>query len=120
MKTIAVIEDDQDVREGIGALLEFDGMRVLAFANGQDALRGLRDEAPDLILLDLVMPVLSGEEFLEECAREGLFQSVPIVLITSFSRQRAPTARACNRRLEKPFDVVEFLRMVHEFVGARP
>ena len=72
-RQVLVVEDDRDVCDAIRESLEDAGYRVCAASNGADALALLRDlgAMPDLILLDLMMPVMDGERFLEEFRREG-------------------------------------------------
>src|SRR5436190_1252749 len=66
VKTVLVIEDDEDLVYLITILLEEQGYRVITASNGREALDELRRAVPDLILLDMKMPVMSGPEFARE------------------------------------------------------
>src|SRR5689334_8429349 len=78
--TILVVEDDQDIREALMSVLEDEGYTVLGAANGLDGLEVLaRISRPCMILLDLMMPVMSGAEFLSQMRRDDILAPVPVV-----------------------------------------
>ncbi len=66
MAKILVVEDDQDLNRAYGIILRHEGHQVVAAFDGQEALDKLADFTPDLILLDLLMPVMGGLEFLQQ------------------------------------------------------
>jgi DNA-binding response OmpR family regulator len=79
-RTILVVEDEPTLRETLAEALEMDGHRVVTAATGPEALQRFRSEAPDLILLDLMLPELSGVEVCRIIRRES---GVPIVMLTA-------------------------------------
>ncbi len=79
-KTILVVDDMESLRTMVKAYLTQDGFRVVTAANGREALFVARQERPDLIILDLMMPELGGYEFISAYAREG---SAPIIVLTA-------------------------------------
>ncbi len=79
-RTILIVEDEPTLRETLADALESDGFRVLAAANGREALATFRAERPDLILLDLMLPELSG---IEVCRIIRAELGVPIVMLTA-------------------------------------
>ena len=80
MKRILIVEDKASSRELLRTVLENQGFVVSEAADGEGALQKARAELPDLILLDLHMPVRGGYEVLKELRQEPRFASVPIVL----------------------------------------
>ena len=82
---ILVVDDDHEIRESIADVLADDGYRVAQAENGRFALDHLLsgDAPPDLILLDLMMPVMSGGEFVLEVAKHPKLRTVPIVVISA-------------------------------------
>jgi two-component system chemotaxis response regulator CheY len=83
-KTILVVEDDDITREGLDVVLRLEGHAPVMKANGREALDYLVSEpAPDLILLDMLMPVMDGWQFLEERTRSKKLAVIPIILTTS-------------------------------------
>jgi CheY-like chemotaxis protein len=120
---VLVIEDDRDLRESLCEALELEGYHVAAVENGAEALDYLqKSEPPCLILLDLMMPVMDGWTFVEQCRRLHFCGDVPIV-VTSASHDLPRTAeqlRAMGVRtcLAKPFDVEGLLALVERYAPA--
>lgn len=83
MKTILVIDDFATARLYHATLLRQLGHRVVEAANGLEALEQVRQQPVDLILLDLLMPELSGAEFLRRLRQDSARGQVPVVAITS-------------------------------------
>jgi len=79
-RTILVVEDEPTLRETVVDALEADGFRVIAAADGREALAQFRGERPDLVLLDLMLPELSGIEVTRIIRAES---GVPIVMLTA-------------------------------------
>lgn len=79
--SILVAEDDADLRQGLIDLLEAEGYRVTATADGAEALAAYRSAPPDLLLLDVMMPQKSGYEICREIRKQD--QSTPIILLTA-------------------------------------
>lgn len=102
--TVLIVDDDPDVGEAIALLLEKRGYRTARAANGQLALDQLRAGLrPSLILLDLQMPVMDGQTFADECARDPELAAIPIVVVSSdtASAVRLDATRA-SAYLSKP------------------
>ncbi len=79
-RTVLVVEDEPTVRETVAEALAADGLRVITAADGRQALDRFRAEQPDLVLLDLMLPELSGMEVCRILRRES---SVPIIMLTA-------------------------------------
>jgi len=79
-KTILVVDDQANVRRLLREYLEEEGFRVVVAENGRDALYVARRDKPDLILLDIMMPEMSGYEFMRTFTKE---QDTPIILLTA-------------------------------------
>jgi CheY-like chemotaxis protein len=84
-KRILITEDDEDILESMRYVLENEGYQVEGAANGQKALDSLRTapELPSLILLDMVMPVMDGYQFLVEQGKDERLSQVPVLLMTA-------------------------------------
>lgn len=119
---ILVVEDDPDLRESLCDVLRDEGYAATAAADGRSALDWLRkNPAPVLILLDLMMPVMSGDELGEELARDQRLRGVPVVVLSALEAGRqkggVPTARAY---LKKPIDPEELIATVSGFLAPAP
>lgn len=79
-KTILVVDDMESLRTMVRSYLAQEGFRVMTAANGREALFVARQERPDLIVLDLMMPELGGYDFINAYAREG---DAPIIILTA-------------------------------------
>jgi CheY-like chemotaxis protein len=107
--TILVVDDDHDICYMLAEALALDGHRVLTASNGQMALEQARRNRPDLIVLDLMMPVMNGWEFLEAQREDPVLASVPVIVDTAFPETQVDGAAVI---LQKPFDVDTLLATV--------
>jgi CheY-like chemotaxis protein len=111
-RTILVVDDDEDIRDTLRVALELQGYHVLVAGNGREALEFLRTAPrPDLILLDLMMPVLDGWGFVAELEKDAALAGVPVVVVTAYVDPARPVPRAVMT-IEKPFDLVGLLDAV--------
>lgn len=117
-KTILVVEDNEDIRELVGVVLRQAGYGVEEAENGLDALERLETmrDLPCLLLLDLMMPVMTGTELLQALRDRSHLASVPVVVLTAGGRPaHAPGAQ---KFLRKPADAKVLLNAVQETCGA--
>src|SRR5262245_53636031 len=117
-KTVLVVEDDPDVQAVIVSALQEAGYRVLAARAGVEALRLARTERPDAITLDLLLPVMTGEEVLRRLEQDEGGRQIPVVVVSAYTRRLAPSHRIV-RVLPKPFDIAELLDDVAAAIEAR-
>ena len=111
---LLVVEDDAELREELKGLLEQDGYRVLLADDGQAALAVLSQLQPHLILLDLMMPVVSGWEVLAAIDQSPALSSIPVVVMSAYADQ-AP--RDLAHVLRKPFSREELLQIIRKHCG---
>jgi CheY-like chemotaxis protein len=113
---ILIIEDDEDVRDALADALRDAGLAVDVAVDGIDGLERLRAGAvPSLILLDLRMPRLCGEEFLRAMRDDEAYSHVPVITMTAAA---GPTDDAeVVAHLHKPFDLRDLLQIVLSVVG---
>ena len=84
---ILVVEDEADLREVLAYNLTRDGYRVVTAENGAEGLRKARKEAPDLVLLDLMLPDLDGVEVCRRLKKDPLTATLPIIMVTAKSEE---------------------------------
>ncbi len=87
MKRILIVDDKATSRELLRTVLERQGYAITEAADGDEALRKIRAETPDLVLLDLQMPVRSGYEVLGELRQDPRFAALPIIALTASAMQ---------------------------------
>ena len=115
---ILVVDDDPDLREFLRLILTSMGFEVTSAANGQEALHVMEGHDPDLILLDMKMPVMNGWEFCR--VLEGRDARPPIVVLTAAPDPAVRAAEAhADGWLGKPFEYADLEATVRRF-AARP
>jgi CheY-like chemotaxis protein len=111
---VVIIEDDQAIRETLGMYLEGEGYEVAYAADGKEGLELLKNiSKPGLILLDLLMPVMDGWQFLEQLARDSTLASIPVAIVTAY----ADRAHGIKGRviLKKPVDLEALSTLVKKY-----
>ena len=112
---VLIVEDDADLREMMAQLLTLEGFHAEAVANGKEALDYLRTgDRPDVILLDLMMPVMDGWEFRRHQREDPQFAEVPVVVLTALDQSRAAHLGGAAF-LKKPLDFDRLLELVRGY-----
>lgn len=115
--TILVCDDDPNLRELVRAALG-EGYRYLEAADGGEALDAVRSLGPDLLVLDVMLPVRSGLEVLQAIRADPRLASLPVVVITAWSHAELDAEGAgADRFVSKPFDPDELAAAVAELLG---
>jgi signal transduction histidine kinase len=117
---VLVVDDEKVVRDGCHRVLTGKGYRVLTTENGQQAMDTLAQESVDIILLDLKMPVMSGEEVLEKTSTQ--YADIPVIIITGHGT--IDTAVECMKKgaydfITKPFQIDQFLLIINRAAEKR-
>jgi two-component system chemotaxis response regulator CheY len=110
---ILVVDDDPDILEALSEILEAEGFVIRQARNGQEALELLENVQPNLILLDLMMPVMNGWEFAERIRRRPDWAQIPVIILSA-DRNIGGKARELGALgyLAKPFELSELLSLV--------
>lgn len=115
MKSILIIEDDLEIREVLKEILSVSSYDVQTVSNGKLALEHLQQamKLPDLILLDLMMPVMNGWEFSKEIQKDPKLSRIPVILLSAFNEQVKDIP--CIAFVKKPIsDLTQFLKVIHD------
>jgi CheY-like chemotaxis protein len=112
---ILVVDDDSRLRESIVLMLRDAGYRALGAANGREALQLAEEESPSLILLDLMMPVMDGWQFLSERAQHRAAREAAVVLLSGMAFIR--DAPGVAGFLTKPIRTEPLLDYARRFCG---
>ena len=122
-KRILVIEDTEDNRQIIRDLLTSFDYELIEAVDGAEGVAMAQTHIPDLILMDIQLPVIDGYEATRRIRAIPALARVPIVAVTSYalSGDEAKTREAgCDGYIAKPLMLREFLAMVERFVGREP
>ena len=109
-----VVDDISAIRVLADAILGNDGTTVFQASDGEEAISLARDESPDVILLDIAMPGLSGIEVLRRLRADPETQDIPVIIVTALAHSELAeqaTSMGANDLIEKPFRPAE-LRLV--------
>ena len=119
---ILLIDDDIDFVESTRTVLESEPYEVIVAYEGDEGLRKAREEKPDLVLLDIIMPVKDGFTAAEQFKKYPELSQIPVLMLTSFTARRAGTGIPVGRGfelqaedyIEKPIRPEELLAKVEE------
>ena len=119
-RTIMVVEDYDDTRLLLRKALEGLGYSVLEASNGQEAVDIAGRERPDLILMDLDLPILDGIAATQRIRQHADLESVPIVAVTAYPMSYTHVkafAKGCDEYMPKPIDMTELANLVNRYLS---
>jgi signal transduction histidine kinase len=117
-KRVLVVEDDLDLRETLADTLESNGYRTVTAVNGRDGLRQVRVCAPDVVVLDLCMPVMDGWQFRLEQKRDPAIAAIPVIACSASDSAAAATIDS-DLYLRKPFTPAQMVDAIEQVMGAQ-
>ena len=123
-KTVLVVDDEADVRNFLKAALKEAGFEVVTASDGFEALERVKQQVPDLISLDLVMPKKSGAKFYRDLTKNREWDKIPIIIVTGHARDdagradlRELTMSGPGVYLEKPIKPANYIAAVKQTLG---
>jgi len=115
---VLVVDDDEAVRNFIASLLSEEGYLVRSAGDAYQAMDEVSAAPPGLLLLDLMMPGVSGTEFLARLRRDARGQDLPVILISAHPRLREIAQDLhVDAAIPKPFDITSLLQHVSQVLG---
>ncbi len=119
---ILLVDDDADFVEATKTVLESKSYQVIVANQGDDGLRKAKEEKPDLIILDVIMPVKDGFTTAEQLKKDPQLSEIPVLMLTGFAQKSGETSIAVSRGLtleaedyiNKPVSPEELLRRVEK------
>ncbi|RMD69511.1 MAG: response regulator [Gammaproteobacteria bacterium] len=123
MKTLLLVEDNEDNRDMLARRLRRKGYRVETAVNGKEALDMLQDIRPDLVLMDLSMPVMDGWEATRRIKQDPGLRDIPVVVLTGHAmkedREKALSVGA-DGYIPKPIDMQALLTCLNDLLENAP
>jgi two-component system cell cycle response regulator DivK len=119
-KCILVVEDQEDNRRILRDLLGNAGYQLIEAESGEDALAAVMKQRPDLILMDIQLPIMDGYEATRQIRANPDMKAVPIIAVTSYALagdEAKAEAAGCNTYVSKPFSPRVLLAKVREYLG---
>jgi DNA-binding response OmpR family regulator len=108
---ILVVDDHREITDLVAEALSDEGFAVRVAHDGASALRAVQERRPDLLLLDVAMPVMSGEEVLRRLRSQG-DQDLPIILMTADRSPERYAALGADQLIRKPFDIGRLIQLI--------
>jgi CheY-like chemotaxis protein len=119
LPTVLVVEDTEDNRFMMRRLLEMSGYRVVEAMNGEEAVRLAQTESPQLILMDLSLPVIDGLAATRLIRKVPALQSTPIIAVSAHDTsdfQAEAVEAGCNSYVTKPIDFNELEKLIEQLL----
>lgn len=119
-KTVLIVEDNELNMKLFNDLLEANGYKTLKTASGTEALSLARLHHPNLILMDIQLPEVSGEDVIQWLKSDTSTQTIPIIAVTAFAMKGDEDrilGKGCEAYLSKPISISKFLEIVHEYTS---
>src|SRR4029078_1295592 len=120
-KRVLVVEDQEDNRQILRDLLANVGYEMIEAQDGEEALIAARTQSPDLILMDIQLPILDGYEATRRIKAQSDLRHIPIIVVTSYALsgdEEKARAAGCDAYLAKPFDAMKLLAVVRQYLNA--
>ena len=118
-KTVMIVEDNELNMKLFNDLLEAKGYSTIQTRNGMEALELARQHKPDLILMDIQLPEVSGLEVTKWLKEENELHAIPVIAVTAFAMkgdEERIRAGGCEDYIAKPISVVDFLEKVKRYL----
>ena len=116
-QSILVVEDDDDIRNAIVDLLETEGYSTESAVNGKDALEKLQIiPKPCLVLLDMMMPIMNGREFLDTVMKDSHLAPIPVLIVSAVADKT--NTEGSVGFLKKPIDIEVVLKVVAQYCNS--
>ena len=119
-KTVLVVEDNDLNMKLFHDLLEAHGYNILQTKDGMEALKLAREHRPDLILMDIQLPEISGLEVTKWLKEDDNLKAIPVIAVTAFAMkgdEEKIREGGCEAYIAKPISVTNFLQTVERFLN---
>ena len=116
MKRVLVVDDEVEIVDLIRMVLTTDDVEILAAHDGNQALEMVREHRPDLVLSDVMMPHLNGQELCRRIKADSELAHIPVILISAMHRLDASECGA-DELIHKPFDITSVQEVVGRFLS---
>lgn len=115
-RTVLVVEDEEDIRFLLRVVLEAEGYQVVEATTGKDAVRAAIELVPQLILMDISLPLLDGLSATRQIRAEEALRGVPILAVSAYhTARRRATQAGCSDLIGKPVDIEELKAAVRRW-----
>lgn len=119
-RKILVVDDEQDIIQTLRMFLELEGYEVATAMDGEDALNMVHLLSPDLVVLDMMLPIMNGDELVSIVKNDEKLKDIPVILITAFAQKRNEEMMSnagVDFYMKKPFELDQLNNKIKELLG---
>lgn len=120
--TVVFVDDERDMRKLVGFMLQRNGYRVLTAADGEEGLLMIRTEHPDVVLLDVMMPKMNGQEVLKCLKSDDATKDIPVIMLTALGTSKDTVIShqlGAFSHLEKPYQADVLVKAIQQAIAQR-
>mgnify|MGYP003575883531 CR=1 FL=1 len=117
MKCVLIVDDEYDLLHTVRAALELNGYDAVCAGNGHDALKIVREQRPDMVLTDVMMPHLNGYDLVRAIRQLPDGKGLPTAIMSSIDPALHPARGQWNAVIAKPFTLDQLLVVVEDLIG---
>ncbi len=116
-KRILVVEDQEDNRQIIRDMLSATDYELTEAENGEQALAAVAKQRPDLILMDIQLPIMDGYEATRRIKADPSLKSIPIIAVTSYIEEQKAQAAGCDEYVPQPYSPRQLLAKIRQYLA---
>lgn len=119
VKKVLIVDDEQDIVETLKFLLETEGIECLTAFDGEDALNKAKNEYPDLIILDVMLPKINGYKVCRLLKFDSKYKRIPILMVTARSQEEDKAIgeeTGADEYITKPFNIEDVVNSVKQYL----
>jgi len=120
VKKILIVDDEQDIVETLAFMLKQKGFECVCAYDGEEGLKMAKENKPDLIILDVMMPKMNGYKICRLLKYDAKYKSIPIIMVTARSQDDDKTIgeeTGANEYITKPFEFTEVIEKIEKWLG---
>lgn len=120
MTKILIVDDEQDIVETLSFMLKTKGYETLYAYDGEEGLKLAKEEKPDLIILDVMMPKINGYKICRLLKYDAKYKNIPIIMVTARSQENDKLIgeeTGADEYITKPFEFSELLDVIHKYIN---
>jgi len=118
-KKILIVDDEPDIVETLKFLIESEGFESIIAMDGEEALRKAKEENPDVMILDVMLPKINGYKVCRLLKFDNKYKHIPILMVTARSQEEDKVIgeeTGADEYITKPFDINELLQKIHLYL----
>ena len=119
MKSILVVDDEQDIILALKILLAEEGYEIFTAHNGREALERLAEKIPDIMLIDVMMPILSGPETIVRMRADAGYANIPVVVMSAIKPKADLDKLKVGAFIRKPFEIELLLQTLDQVLAEK-